>query len=122
VPAASKEQEPASLSRGLENKNFETFNAQAIKKKKRPYYYMYNRDKSILYYSSQNLTDYNLLGLHFFTLKNHLKNRTHYLGKYSFSKKFINSAKLLNMPFSDVEAMFKKDRFNLFFNNKKKIK
>lgn len=118
VPAASKEQEPAWLSRGLENKNFETFKL----KKKRPYYYMYNRDKSILYYSSPNLTDYNLLGLHFFTLKTHLKNSTHYLGKYSFSKNFINSAKLLNMPFSDVEAMFKKDRLNLFFNKNKKKK
>lgn len=90
--------------------------------RERPYYYMYNRDKSILYYSSQNLTDYSLLGLHFFTLKNHLKNRTYYLGKYSFSKNFIDSAKFLNMPFSEVEAMFKKDRFNLFFNKKKKNK
>jgi len=96
VPLISKEQKP---------KNW-----------KRPCYYMYNRDQSILYYSSQNLSDYGLLGLHFITLKTHLKNRTYYLGKYSFSKKFIESARLLNMSFRYVDAMLNKDRVNLKFN------
>lgn len=78
--------------------------------KKRPYYYMYNRDKSILYYSSQRLSDYNLLGIHFFTLKTHLKKGTYYLGKYSFSKNYIDSAKRLKMSFFDVESRLIKDR------------
>jgi len=89
----------------LSNKNFE------VKPyKKRSYYYMYNRDKSILYYSSPNLSDYNLLGIHFFTLKTHLKKDSYYLGKYSFSKKFIDSAKILNMSFFEIESMLIKDR------------
>lgn len=86
--------------------------------KKRPYYYMYNRDKTILYYSSQKLSDYYLLNINFFTLKNHLKKKTYYLRKYSFSKKFIDSTKQLNMSFSEVESMLNRDRMSLRKNQK----
>jgi hypothetical protein len=49
--------------------------------------YMYNRDKSILYYYSTQQKDFiKNLNIHFETLKKHLNNGTYYLGKYSFSR------------------------------------
>jgi len=49
--------------------------------------YMYNRDKSILYYYSTQQKDFiQNLNIHFETLKKHLNNGTYYLGKYSFSR------------------------------------
>ena len=99
-----EEQKNKNLCEATNNSNLDT------KGYKRPCYYIYNRDKSILYYSSQRLSDYNLLGIHFFTLKNHLKNKTYYLGMYSFSKKYIKSARRLNMSFFDVESMLIKNR------------
>lgn len=98
--------------RSYGNDSSKSFRGLASGYKKIPYYYMYNRDKSILYYSSQKLSDYNLLGIHFFTLKTHLKKESYYLGKYCFSKKYIDLAKQLKMSFFDVESMLIKDRIH----------
>jgi hypothetical protein len=49
--------------------------------------YMYNRDKTVLYYFSTQQKDFvKNLNIHFETLKKHLANETYYLGKYSFTR------------------------------------
>src|SRR5438876_1187754 len=49
--------------------------------------YMYNRDKTVLYYFSTQQNDFiKNLNIHFETIKKHLNNGTYYLGRYSFSK------------------------------------
>jgi len=49
--------------------------------------YMYNRNKTILYYFSTQQSDFiKNLNIHFGTFKKHLDNGTYYLGRYSFSR------------------------------------
>jgi hypothetical protein len=79
----------------------------------KPCYYMYNRDKSVLYFSSRKLSDYYNLGIHYFTLKSHLKKGTYYLKRYSFSKKFYEKTNIKNLSFSEVDLMLKKNRLLL---------
>lgn len=73
-------------------------------------FYIYNRDKSILYYSTRYLKDFFNLGIHIITLKKHLKNGTYYLGKYKFSKEFVPSAKYEKLSFSELNFKLKKEK------------
>jgi hypothetical protein len=80
--------------------------------------YMYNRDKSILYYNSTKQIDFiNNLNIHHTTILKHLKNKTYYLGKYLFSRELYLKAKNLNMSLIDLSLKLQNDR-NIFNKNK----
>jgi hypothetical protein len=82
--------------------------------------YMYNRDKSILYYYSLQQKDFiTNLNIHFETFQKHLKNNTYYLGKYSFSREFVLTAKVLDISILNLILRLQKDRIN--FNKNKPI-
>lgn len=73
--------------------------------------FMYNRDKSILYYSSTQQIDFiKLLGLHHTTFTKHLTNGTYYLGKYLFSREVNSDATVMDMSIQDLITMLNKDR------------
>lgn len=73
--------------------------------------FMYNRDFSILYFSSTKQIDFiNKLGIHYVTFNKHLKNETYYLGKYVFSRKFINTAQKFDISLFDLCNQLEKDR------------
>jgi GIY-YIG catalytic domain len=80
--------------------------------------YMYNRDKSILYYHSLQQIDFiRNLNIHYTTLMKHLKNNTYYLGKYSFSSQLILNAKKTDISLLDLALKLEKDR-KIFNKNK----
>lgn len=82
--------------------------------------YMYNRDKSILYYHSSQQKDFiSKLSISHFTFTKHLENGTFYLGKYLFLREKIDSAKVINMTLAEIALMLNRDRIN--FNKKKPI-
>jgi hypothetical protein len=73
--------------------------------------YMYNRDKTILYYYSTQQKDFiNNLNIHYVTFNKHLKNNTYYLGKYSFSRELLLTAKDANISILDFALKLQKDR------------
>lgn len=73
--------------------------------------YMYNRDKSILYYSSTQQKDFIVnLNIAHFTFNKHLKNGTYYLGKYHFTREPVLTAKVKDISLSDLALMLEKDR------------
>lgn len=103
-----------------------TFNLNKIKVANNPSgsnakpLYMYNKDKSILYYFSFQQKDFiKNLNIHFETLKKHLNNGTYYLGKYSFSREQINKAKNSNITVLNLALKLKKDR--IIYNKEKSI-
>ena len=56
--------------------------------------YMYNRDKTILYYYSREQKNFiDNFNIHFETMQKHLKMGTYYLGRYSFTRCLIYTAK-----------------------------
>lgn len=82
--------------------------------------YMYNRDKTILYYSSLQQKDFiNKLNIHYMTFNKHLKNNTYYLGKYSFSRELVLNVKKANISVLDMALKLQKDR--IIFNKNKPI-
>jgi hypothetical protein len=82
--------------------------------------YMYNRDKTILYYFSFQQKDFiNNLNIHFCTFYKHLKNNTYYLGKYSFSRELIETASISDMSILDLALKLQEDRIR--FNKNKPI-
>jgi hypothetical protein len=82
--------------------------------------YMYNRDKTILYYYSTQQKDFiNNLNIHYVTFNKHLKNNTYYLGKYSFSRELVLTAKDTNISLLDFALKLQKDR--VIFNKNKPI-
>ena len=82
--------------------------------------YMYNRDKTILYYSSLQQKDFiNNLNIHYVTFNKHLKNDTYYLGKYSFSRILVLTAKDANISILDLALKLQKDR--VIFNKNKPV-
>ena len=82
--------------------------------------YMYNRDMSMLYYSStQQIDIIRKLNIHHTTFTKHLNNRTYYLGKYIFLREPVLTAKVKDLSDSDLFFMLKKDR--LKFNKIKPI-
>ena len=71
--------------------------------------YMYNRDMTILYFSSTKQIDFiRKINVHHTTFTKHLENGTYYLGKYLFSRVPVLSAKVKDM--SDLDLMLEKDR------------
>ena len=73
--------------------------------------FMYNRDFSILYFSSTKQIDFiNKLGIHHVTFNKHLKNGTYYLGKYVFSREFISTAQKIDISLFDLCNQLEKDR------------
>lgn len=82
--------------------------------------YMYNRDKTILYYCSSKQNDFiNNLNIHYMTFNKHLKNNTYYLGKYSFSRELVLTAKNANISSLDLALKLQRDR--IVFNKNKPI-
>lgn len=73
--------------------------------------YMYNRDKSILYYSSVQQKDFIInLNIHYMTFNKHLKKGSYYLGKYLFSRESSLKAKKVDISINDLIIMLEKDR------------
>lgn len=74
--------------------------------------YMYNRDKSILYYYTNNVIEYLCsVKLHKDTYIKHLNNGTYYLGKYKFTRELDSKVKVFKeMSLSEVVLMLDKDR------------
>lgn len=82
--------------------------------------YMYNRDMSILYFSSTQQIDFiRKLNVHHTTFTKHLNNGTYYLGKYLFLREPVLTAKVKNLNDSDLFLMLVKDR--LKFNKDKPL-
>ena len=79
--------------------------------------YMYNRDKSILYYYSTQQKDFiSNLNIHSITFSKHLKNGTYYLGKYLFTREPVVTAITKNISISDLALMLEKDRVKFNIN------
>lgn len=79
--------------------------------------YMYNRDKSILYYYSVQQKDFIInLNIHYITFNKHLKNGTYYLGKYLFTREPVLTAKTKNISVADLALMLEKDRVKFNIN------
>ena len=74
--------------------------------------YVYNRDKSILYFYTKNLYNFLVnLNINYHTYNKHLTNGTYYLRRYLFSKVFEPNAicKLITLlEFADILAKDKK--------------
>ena len=82
--------------------------------------YMYNRDKSILYYFTTQQKDFiSKLNISHFTFTKHLTKGTYYLGKYLFLREQVDTAKVTNMLLPDIALMLQKDRVN--FNKNKAV-
>ena len=82
--------------------------------------YMYNRDKTILYYSSMQQKDFiTNFNIHYVTFNKHLKKGTYYLGKYLFTREPALNAKISNISITDLALMLEKDRVK--YNNTKPI-
>jgi len=73
--------------------------------------YMYNRDKTILYYCIINVKEFlDRLNIYFITFNKHLQNSTYYLGKYLFTREYVLESKFKNMSLHELALMLKKDR------------
>lgn len=73
--------------------------------------YMYNRDKTILYYSSMQQKDFITdLNIHYVTFNKHLNKGTYYLGKYLFTREPVLNAKKSDLSLKDLSLMLEKDR------------
>lgn len=79
--------------------------------------FMYNRDYSILYYSSDKQIDFiRKLGIQHSTFTKHLNNKTFYLGKYVFSNKLIDTAQNYDLSMFDLLNILEKDRVKFNIN------
>lgn len=82
--------------------------------------YLYNRDKSILYYFTTQQKDFiSKLNISHITFTKHLLNNSYYLGKYSFSREKINTAKISEMTLPEIAIMLQQDRVK--FNRSKPV-
>jgi hypothetical protein len=82
--------------------------------------YMYNRDKSILYYFTLQQKDFiSKLNLAHTTFTKHLSKGTYYLGKYLFLRERVDTAKVTNMTLPEIAVMLQQDRVN--FNRSKPV-
>jgi len=82
--------------------------------------YMYNRDKSILYYSSLKQKDFIVnLNISHFTFTKHLKKGTYYLGKYLFTRNLELTTKKKDISILDLALQLEKDRVK--FNKNKPL-
>ena len=79
--------------------------------------FIYNRDFSILYYSSTKQIDFvRKLGIHHTTFTKHLNNGTYYLDKYVFSKNFVATAQKVDLSMFDLLNMLETDRVKFNIN------
>jgi len=82
--------------------------------------FMYNRDQTILYFSSTKQIDFiNLFNINHTTFTKHLNNGTYYLGKYRFTREIVSDVILANLSTFDLQNMLEGDR--VFFNRNKPI-
>lgn len=82
--------------------------------------YLYNRDKSILYYSTTQQKDFiSKLNISHFTFTKHLTKGTYYLGKYLFLRERIYTARSSDMTLAEIALMLKRDRVK--FNREKPL-
>jgi hypothetical protein len=73
--------------------------------------YMFNKDKSILYYSSMQQKDFiTNLNIHYTTFNKHLEKGTYYLDKYLFTIEPTLNVKISNISIKDLVLMLEKDR------------
>ena len=75
-------------------------------------FYMYNRDRTILYHCTENVKEFSeYLEIYKATLVKHLTNGTYYLGKYSFSEELSDKVlKFKNLSLPELKEMLTKDR------------
>lgn len=79
--------------------------------------YMYNRDMSILYYSSTQQIDFiRKFNIHHTTFTKHLNNATYYLGKYLFTREPVLTAKVKDLNSLELSSMLEKDRLKFNIN------
>lgn len=73
---------------------------------------MYNRDKTILYYSTENVKEFSeYLKIHKSTLFKHLTKGTYYLKKYHLSWELSNNVlKFMNLSLPELNSRLMKDR------------
>lgn len=82
--------------------------------------YFYNRDKSIIYFSTTQQNDFiSKLNISHFTFTKHLTNGTYYLGKYLFLRERISTARSSDMTLAEISLMLKRDR--VIFNKEKPV-
>ena len=73
--------------------------------------YMYNRDKTVLYYSSTQQKDFIInLNISHFTFSKHLKKGSYYLGKYLFSRVPDLTAKVKDISVLELALQLENDR------------
>jgi hypothetical protein len=83
--------------------------------------FMYNRDKSILYYYTTQQKDFiSKLSVSHSTFTKHLTKGTYYLGKYLFTRENNNRAKQSLMTLPEIALMLKRDRVK--YNRENPIK
>lgn len=82
--------------------------------------FMYNRDKSILYYSTTQQKDFiSKLSISHVTLTKHLTKGTYYLAKYLFTRESNNAATQSHMTLAEIALMLKRDR--VIYNKEKPV-
>jgi hypothetical protein len=74
------------------------------------YLFMYNRDKSILYFYAKKNYFIDDLNINEFLLEKHISNGTYYLGKYSLLSEYYPKARYKEMAIYDVFEMLENDR------------
>ena len=73
--------------------------------------YLYNRDKSILYFYTLQQKDFiNKLNIAHTTFTKHLTKGTFYLGKYLFLRERIDTAKVAEKTLPEIAIMLQQDR------------
>jgi hypothetical protein len=73
--------------------------------------YVYNRDKSVLYYCTANRREFlDNLNIHYITFEKHFTKGTYYLGRYLFTGYLVPTAKFKNLSLPELALMLEKDR------------
>jgi hypothetical protein len=99
------------LFRKIYNSSSAQYNIKKEASFKSNYIYMYNRDKTILYYCIINVKEFlDRLNIHLITFNKHCQNSTYYLGKYLFTREYVSESKFTNMSIHELALMLKKDR------------
>ena len=82
--------------------------------------FMYNRDKSILYFSTTQQKDFiSKLRVDHTTFTKHLTKKSYYLGKYLFLRERIDTARVSGMTLPEIALMLNNDRIK--FSKKKPV-
>jgi hypothetical protein len=73
--------------------------------------YVYNRDKSILYYHSSKKNFFSQdFKIHYITFEKHLEKGTYYLGRYLFTNYLVPTSKNRKMTGPEFALKLAKDR------------